>query len=254
MRAFRSLVAFGLVSFVCGSALGQQRIITTFAGRDWLFPLRPQPALNEPLGVLQSVAADSAGNVFIPDPDNNIVLRIDGSGNARVIAGNGLYGYTGDNGPAVNASLASPTAVAIDPDGNVFIADADNNRIRRVDTNGVITTYAGTGDYVHSGDRGPARNASLQGPLYIATGPARSLLVVEYGDWIRSIDSGGIITTIAGNGKSASTGDGGPAVSASLNEAQAGVYDRTATFTSRSLAATASGKSIPRALFPPTPA
>src|SRR5271156_2839277 len=97
---------------LCGAGINAQ-VITTVAGTDWIFPGNG-PALSEPLGSLRGVTVDNSGNVYLTDALNNLVARVDSSGNLTVVAGNGLAGYSGDGGPALNASLNAPTGIARD--------------------------------------------------------------------------------------------------------------------------------------------
>lgn len=219
MRAVRVIFSLAACSAFCGVASGQ-RIITTFAGRDWVFPLQPEPAVNAPLSAIEEVAADAVGNIYIPDSANNVVVKVDRSGNSTIFAGNGIFGYSGDGGPATSSSLATPSSVAVDRAGNVYISDEDNNRIRKVDATGTITTFAGTGVFAHAGDGGPAANAQIESPRQLVIGPANTLYLIENTYYVRMIDSSGIIHTIAWNGKEASSPDGGPATSASFDSLQ----------------------------------
>ena len=167
--------------------------------------------LNEPYGV----ALDAAGDLYIADNFNNRVRKVS-NGVIGTVAGNGTYGYGGDNGPATSALLASPVGLAVDSAGNLYIADADNNRIREV-SNGIITTVVGNGAYGFSGDNGAAASASLYEPGMIAFDSAGNLYIADNGNnRIRKV-SNGIITTVAGNGGQGFSGDNGPATSAELN-------------------------------------
>ena len=123
------------------------------------------------------------------------------------MAGNGNQGYSGDGGPATNASLAFPSGVAIGPDGSLYIADTGNSRIRRVGPDGIITTMAGMGTVAairgdgYGGDGGPATKALLNNPLQVATGADGTLYIADStNNRVRRIGSDGIITTVAGNG------------------------------------------------------
>lgn len=141
-------------------------------------------------------------------------------GTMTTVAGNGMGGYSGDDGPATNAELSTPTGVAFDGGRNMFIADSKNNVIRRVDAStGVITTIAGNGIAGYSGDGGPATSAQLNGPTHAVFDRTVNLYITDANNnRIRKVDSStGLITTVAGNGISGFSGDGGPATSAELN-------------------------------------
>ncbi|MXZ34401.1 MAG: hypothetical protein F4Z21_03880, partial [Acidobacteria bacterium] len=126
-------------------------------------------------------------------------------------------GAVGDNGPAIRARLYYPNDVAVDGLGNLYIADTDNHRIRRVDLSGTITTVAGTGESGFSGDDGPAEPARLYYPRGVAVDAVGNLFIADTSNFrIRRVDPSGIITTFAGTGKRGFSGDGGPAVSAQL--------------------------------------
>lgn len=141
------------------------------------------------------------------------------------VAGNGTTGYSGDGGQALNASLDSPVGLFIDAAGNIYFADENNNRIRKIAPNGVITTIAGTGAAGFSGDGGQATAATLNGPNHVAMDPAGEVVFTDVGNnRIRKIAADGIISTIAG-GASGYCGDGGPAIKACLNRPWDVVYD-----------------------------
>ena len=120
------------VLLLCRAAAAQ--IITTVAGTDWSFPTGSIEAVNAPLGNLTGVAVDTAGNVFVADPNDNLVLRFSVNGTINVVAGNGVADFSGDGGPATSASLNFPEGVAVDSAGNLYIADNGNNVIRRCRT------------------------------------------------------------------------------------------------------------------------
>ncbi len=133
------------------------------------------------------------------------------------IAGTGEAGFSGDGGPAVDARLLSPIGVAIDPGGNLFISDYVNHRIRKVDPQGTITTWAGTGEAGFSGDGGPALDANLWYPRDIAVDATGNLFIADSVNYrVRKVDPQGIITTVVGTGADGVSGDGGPAVQAGL--------------------------------------
>ncbi len=148
------------------------------------------PAIAATLGLsepyLMGVAADATGNVYLGDPANHRIRKVDPSGTITTVVGTGVAGYSGDTGPATNAEISAPGPMAVDPEGNVFFAD-DNSTVRKVDVNGIITTVAGTGEPGYSGDCGPAISAQLDGPsgitirdgvLYIVDGRNRRVRVV----------------------------------------------------------------------------
>jgi uncharacterized protein (TIGR03437 family) len=194
--------------------------ITTFAGNaDYEFSGDGGPAVDATIYSPSEVIVDQAGNLYLSDNGNNRVRKVSG-GIITTVAGNGNYAYTGDGGPAISASLNQPGAVVEDSAGNLYIADNNNNRVRKV-SGGIITTVAGDGYPSSTGDGGPATSASLDTPDCVAVDSAGNLYIGEYGEdysndtgSIRKV-SGGIITTVAGGG-TADPGDGGPATSAML--------------------------------------
>ncbi len=165
-----------------------------------------------------SVAVDQMGNFYIADSANNRIRKVDSAGIITTIAGNGDGGFSGDGGPATNASLFNPAAVAIDPAGNIYIADEANDRVRVVSTNGVISTFAGDGTNGFFGDGGAATNADLADPSGLAIDQSGNVFIADMGNnRIRKVGTNGIITTIAGTGTNGYFGDGGPALAASFS-------------------------------------
>jgi hypothetical protein len=141
-------------------------------------------------------------------------------------AGNGVAGYSGDGGPAVTAELNDPSGVAVDTAGNLYIGEFMNQRVRKVAADGIITTVAGTGVAGFSGDGGPATGATLNEPFRVALDKAGNLYISDFGNFrVRKVALDGTITTIAGNGNASSGGDGGPAVSASVDSPEDLVLD-----------------------------
>jgi trimeric autotransporter adhesin len=198
--------------------LSAQRIITTYAGADWIFPANISRATDAPAGVLYAVTVDAQGNFYAPDSSNDVVYKVDRNGNFKIVAGNGLRAFSGDGGLAVNASLDNPTCVLVDAAGNVFIGDEGNNRIRKITPDGTISTIAGNGKSITAGDGSPALQASFANISGMVLDSAGSLYFTDNTDnRIRRIDSSGIISTFAGTGQSASTGDNGQAALAALN-------------------------------------
>jgi trimeric autotransporter adhesin len=168
-----------------------------------------------------SIAVDGQGNLFIADRDSSRIRRVDASsGIIMTIVGNGISGFSGDAGLATDASLNLPWGIVLDSHGNLFIADTDNRRVRRVDaSSGIITTVAGDGTAGFSGDGSSATAASLSYPQGLALDGQGNLFIADRDSQrIRRVDATtGIISTVAGDGSIGSTGDGGPATSASFN-------------------------------------
>jgi len=174
-------------------------------------------ATNANLNYPQGVATDCAGNLYIADMYNWRIRKVDTNGLITTVAGNGIAGFSGDGGAATNASLDLPQAMATDSVGNLYIADYANARVRKVDTNGFITTVAGNGSGGFHGDGGASTNASLLGPEGVATDSVGNLYIADADKRIRKVDTNGLITTVAGNGSGGFSGDGGVATNASLN-------------------------------------
>jgi uncharacterized protein (TIGR03437 family) len=204
--------------------------ISTIAGVNALGPgyngeggTGPTSQLNNPLGV----AVDSAGNVYIADFGNNRIRKLGTDGKISSVAGTGSAGYSGDNAAAARAALNGPRAVALDAAGNLYIADSNNQRIRMVTAaNGVITTVAGIGTAGFSGDLGAATKAQLNQPRGVAVDNAGGIYIADYSNSrIRKVSVNGAINTIAGNGRFAYTGDGGPSTSAALQFPLAAIAD-----------------------------
>jgi sugar lactone lactonase YvrE len=175
---------------------------------------------------MEDVAFDTAGNMYISDggiycggPGGHTVRKVNPDGTITTMAGTGEAGFAGDGGPATKAQLNFPLAVAVDREGNLYIADAYNYRIRKVDKEGTITTFAGTGEEGYSGDGAPATSAKLTYPSGLAFDDRGNLYIAD-GDnhRVRKVDKDGIIHTVAGLGKKGHSGDGGPATEAALNE------------------------------------
>ena len=166
------------------------------------------------------VAVDGAGNLYIADWNNHRIRKVDSAGVITTVAGTGESGFSGDGGPAVQAELREPSGVALDGAGNLYIVDSENDRIRKVDSTGTITTVAGTGGFGSGvdGDGGPASEARLYGPDGVAVDGAGNLYISERRNHrIRKVDSTGTITTVAGTGEDGFSGDGGPATAARLS-------------------------------------
>jgi trimeric autotransporter adhesin len=175
-------------------------------------------ATNAQLSTFYGVAVDGIGNLFIADTSNNRVRKLDAAGIITTVAGSTDYAFSGDGGAATNAGLFFPSAVLVDKTGNLLIADTYNNRIRKVDTNGVINTVAGNANYVYSGDGGAATNASLRLPYDLVVGSFGEIFIADsYYQRIRKVNTNGIITTVAGNGVQGFSGDGGSGNNANVS-------------------------------------
>jgi trimeric autotransporter adhesin len=182
-------------------------IITTVVGGPFGYAGDGGPATNALLHEPSGVAMDRSGNLYIADSYNCRIRKVDTNGIITTVRGNGSRGFSGDGGSATNASLNFPQDVAVDPLGNFYIADLSNQRIRKVDTQGFITTVAGNGVAGFSGDGGPATNAHLNGTYGVTVSASGSLYIGDHSNSrVRMVDTNGIITTVAGGG---SGGDGG---------------------------------------------
>jgi uncharacterized protein (TIGR03437 family) len=197
-----------------GSVWAQQFVISTFAGG--APPATPLTATSASVGDPTRMAADAAGNVYFGSLDS--VFKVDTNGNLTRFAGNGRAGNSGDGGPATAAQLSFPMGIAIDGSGNVFVADRDASVVRKIATNGIITTAAGTGKPGYTGDGGPAASAQLNGPFGLAMDDAGNLYIADTGNQVvRRVSMDGTISTVAGTGTAGYAGDGGAARSAQLN-------------------------------------
>ena len=194
-------------------------IISTVAGNGTAgFSGDNMAAISASLNSPYSVDLDDQGNLYILDSDNHRVRKMDRTtGIITTIAGNGVAGYSGDGGLATSASLDTPVDMALDEDGNIYISDRRNHRIRKVDAiTGIITTVVGMGAAGFSGDGGPATFSQLRYPFGISLDANGDLYIADLGNQrVRKMNiSTGIITTIAGTGTGGFSGDGGPATSA----------------------------------------
>lgn len=218
VRTAIRLRVFAVAALVTSWCSVCAQVITTVAGTGFSFPSTPLAAINAPVGAIFGMAVDTHGNVYLADPGNNQVFKVDRNGTLTVAAGNGIPGFTGDGGPATSAALNTPLCVAVDISGNLYIADYYNNRVRKVTASGTISTVAGNGVQGYAGDHGPALNAKLSLPVGVAVDSAGDLFIGDsLNQVIRKVTPDGIIITVAGNTNEKYSGDGGPAIDAALN-------------------------------------
>ena len=186
-------------------------------------------AINATLSNPSAIVLDGAGNVYFADSGNAAVRMINATTKTiSTVAGiGGQQGYTGDSGPATAATLNSPSGLAIDANGDLYIADTGNNVIRKLTiSTGIITTIAGTGAANYTGDNGPATAATLNSPWGLAFAGDGTLYFADLtNNAIRSISPAGIISTVVGTGAMGFSGDGGPATAAVLDNPAAVVVD-----------------------------
>lgn len=172
--------------------------------------------VNNPFGVVRG----PDGNIWFCEYTGQRVRKVTADGKIHTVAGNGQKGYTGDGGPALQATFNLPHEIRFDKAGNLYIVDMGNNAVRKVDLkSGVITTFAGTGKAGYTGDGGPAKDATFKQPHSIQFDPAGDLFICDIGNHvIRKVNmKTGVISTFAGTGKAGPTPDGSPIVGTPLN-------------------------------------
>ncbi len=172
------------------------------------------------------IAFDISGNLYVVDRSNNRIRKITTTGVITTIAGNGIQGFSGDGGQATAAEFHLPWGIALDLIGNLYIADASNHRIRKINTAGIITTVAGNGTQGFGGDGGQATAAKLNFPCGITTDIAGNLYIADgQNNRIRLVNTTGIIITVVGNGTPGALGDGGQATAAEIDNCYGIVVD-----------------------------
>ena len=180
--------------------------------------------IDGPMGV----ATDPAGNVYIVDAGNDRIRKVNISGVISTIAGTGVGGFSGDGAAANLAQINNPSGVVVDAIGNIYISDMTNHRIRKINTSGIISTYAGTGTLGFSGDGGAATSAQINYPRAISVDISGNVHVADASNHrIRKINNAGVISTIVGTGTLGYSGDGGLASSAQINYPRGIAFDGT---------------------------
>ncbi len=177
-------------------------------------------ALAVPVLLPSAIVFDSAGDLYLADAASHVIRRVTPAGVTSTIAGTGMQGFSGDNGPATAAMLDSPQGLALDNGNNLYFSDTHNHRIRKVNlVTGIVISIAGGGTPGFSGDNGPAAAAALNLPIALATDGSNNLYIADTGNQrIRRVDAAtGIMTAVAGNGTQGFAGDNGPATSASID-------------------------------------
>lgn len=206
--------------------IDRQGIITTIVGNGKAAYVGDNgPALAASLNNPQSVALDRSGNLLIADTFNHVIRRVDRAGTITTFAGT-VAGFGGDGGPANKAQMSLPMAVAVAPDGAVYVSDGSNSRVRRISADGTIQTIVGYGPGQDlygagfAGDGGPAEKAKIFTATDLKCDAAGNLYISDTGNNRVRVIRAGVITTIAGNGRPGFGGDGSPAVAAELNSPQ----------------------------------
>jgi sugar lactone lactonase YvrE len=221
----RSLASAAILLFALTVSMHAQGILTVTPGRTANttagtgtagYTGDTGPATAATLANPSAVAYDTTGNLYVADANNHVIREISTSGIITTIAGTGVEGFAGDGAAATSAQLDTPTGIAVDVSGNLYIADSHNHRIREVSA-GTITTLAGTGTPGSSGDGAAATAAQLSLPSGVAVDSTGNVYIADTNNHrIRKVSSG-TITTIAGDGEELYAGDNGPATSAALD-------------------------------------
>ncbi len=190
------------------------------------------PATTASLSCPSGLAFDREGRLLIADHGHNRIRRLESDGTITTIIGvnspptinQGTF--TGDGGPAAAATLNTPVGLTVDGAGDLFIGDRENQRVRKVSADGIMSTLAGDGDTTFGGDGGPATKASLYWPLNTAVDAAGDVYIADDNhNRVRKVTPDGTITTVIGDGVPASSGDGGPAARARVNDPEGVVVD-----------------------------
>lgn len=206
------------IAFLTSPQLAGQNIYTSAGTGTAGFSGDGGSALTAQLDNPKSVAVDAAGNLYIADYNNQRIRKVNNSGVISTFAGIGTQGFSGDGGNATSAEFNWPIGVAVDQSGNVYVVDIFNHRIRKINSAGIISTFAGTGNAGYNGDGIAATSADLNNPFGVATDALGNVYIADnFNNRVRKVSTSGIITTIAGTGTSGFSGDGGQAINAKLN-------------------------------------
>ena len=220
MVSCRPLALFVFVSnlaLVAADAPAQRYVIQTAAGSDFVGD--GGPALSALLSQAEGIAVDSLGEVYVADADDNRVRKINLDGTIQTVAGTGVAGFAGDGGPANAALLSHPYGLAVDPLGNLYIADLGNSRVREVTIDGAIQTIAGGGATPPGNNAysAPATGTQLLQPRNVTLDSNGSLYISDFGAHRVYRVSAGMLSAVAGDGDGGFSGDGGSALAAQLN-------------------------------------
>jgi uncharacterized protein (TIGR03437 family) len=210
--------------------IGTDGIIQTIAGGGTNYGGDGGAAKQSYLDRPEGLAFDGNGNLYVADTYNHRIRKLDANGTISTVAGNGTAGFSGDNGPAVNAMLSFPRDVALDAQGNLYIADQLNHRIRKVGRDGVIATVVGTGQTCGQYDNVAALNGCIKEPMGVSVDRWGNLYIAGDGHFVWKVDHSGVLRILAGSGGWAYGGDGGPAVSAALNNVRSTAPDAVGGF------------------------
>jgi hypothetical protein len=211
----RKIAPFGVVTTIAGTG------VAGYTGDGG-------PAVSAKLNRPYALAIDTNGNLFFSDAGNYSVRKIDASGIISTIAGCGIFGDSGEGGPATNAHLKWPGQLAFHPKtGELFFPVDANKKVMKVDASGIISTVAGSGIIGNDGDGGPATAAKMKGPNSICFDTAGNLFISDgFSHVIRKVDTGGIISTIVGTGVGGYNGDGDLLTTRQLNGPNIGPFDK----------------------------
>ncbi|MEZ5402856.1 MAG: SBBP repeat-containing protein [Bryobacteraceae bacterium] len=176
---------------------------------------------------ISGIAVDTRGSLYIADPETHVIRRVRPDGVIQPFAGIAANGFTGDGGPASRARLNEPLGLAADADGNLYVADKGNRRVRKITPDGVISTFAGNGQSGSDGDGGPATQASFREPSQLVFDADGNLYIADSAaNRIRRVTKAGVISTFAGAGQPGFGGDKGPATEARLTSPGGMAFDK----------------------------